>query len=337
MCYNCFCSIVPPEILKELAKRGSQASKKTLNDTFRVQEKRNHILNQLLVEKIAVGNGDRFIYDSMNQNVQRLNLILAEGDPASNDQTANSAYQLSGYVRDYYRQTFNLNSINGQGMSIISNIHFQQSYNNAFWDGDEMTYGDGDLVEFKNFASAMDVVAHELTHGITQFTANLEYYSQAGALNEHFSDAFGTIIKQKYLNQDMQSADWLIGDQVVTEKFPGKALRSMKEPGTANEYDTQPAHMDHYYSGPGDNQGVHQNSGIPNKAFYLACQGIGIDDCAKIWYQTLHALWRNTNFQEALKIFIQSAEMLSQSGDVSSSAKEVIVDSFGSVGIVQTA
>jgi len=337
MCYKCFCSIVPPEILKELAKRGSQASKKTLNDTFRVQEKRNHVLNQLLVERIVVGNGDRFIYNSMNQNIQRLNLVLSEGDPASNDQTANDAYQLSGYVRDYYRQTFNLNSINGQGMSIISNIHFQQSYNNAFWDGDEMTYGDGDLIEFKNFASAMDVVAHELTHGVTQFTANLEYYSQAGALNEHFSDAFGTIIKQKYLNQDIQSADWLIGDQVITEKFPGKALRSMKDPGTANEYDTQPAHMDHYYSGSGDNQGVHQNSGIPNKAFYLACQGIGIDDCAKIWYETLHSLWRNVNFQEALGIFIQSAEMLSQSGEVSSSAKEVIIDSFGSVGIVQTA
>ncbi|MCL4165543.1 UNVERIFIED_CONTAM: hypothetical protein GTU68_019663, partial [Idotea baltica] len=221
------------------------------------------------------GNGTRLVYDSQNQYEQRQILIRKEGEGKVADAVVNQAFDTSGFVREYFRETFDLNSMDGNGMDIVSNVHYGVDYNNAYWDGDEMTYGDGDGLEFTNFASAIDVVAHELTHGVTQFLANLEYFSQPGALNEHFSDVFATIIKQKYLNQTISEADWLIGDSVVTDSFPGVAIRSMKAPGTANDFDSQPDHMDNYYSGSQDNQGVHINSGIPNKAFYLCCIEIG--------------------------------------------------------------
>ncbi|MGB7392990.1 MAG: M4 family metallopeptidase, partial [Pricia sp.] len=276
MCNKHTCHIVPPHILEELAKRGSKSCKKTLNDRGRILQRRRDVLNHLLTKEFQEGNGERFIYDSQNQFEQRVELLRKEGDDPVQDETANKAYDTSGFVREYLEETFDLNSIDDNGLDIISNIHYGTEYNNAFWDGDEMTYGDGDGKEFTNFASAIDVVAHELMHGVTQFLANLEYRSQSGALNEHFSDVFGTIVKQKFLEQDISEADWLIGDTIVTEEFPGVALRSMKAPGTANDFDTQPDHMDNYYSGTADNQGVHINSGIPNKAFYLSCLELGI-------------------------------------------------------------
>jgi len=321
--------------LEELARRGSISCKKTLNDTHRILQKRNIILNHLLQRKIEAGDGYRSIYDSQNKYEQRVRLARKEGEEAIDDQVVNKAYDTSGFVREYFKNTFDLNSVDNNGLELISNVHYGRDYNNAYWDGDEMTYGDGDNKEFKNFASAIDVVAHELMHGVTQFLANLEYRSQSGALNEHFSDVFGTIIKQKYLQQELSEADWLIGDTVVTEKFPGLAIRSMKAPGTANDFDSQPDHMDNYYSGPTDNQGVHINSGIPNKAFYLSAIEIGIDDCALIWFETLKILWRTADFNDMLEKILETGERLVNENKVCSTASKVISESFASVGLVQ--
>ncbi len=333
MCHQHQCHIVPPYILEELAKRGNISCKKALNDSRRFMERRSTALNNLLIREFEDGNGDRFIYDSHNQYEQRVELVRKEGAGPVSDETANKAYETSGFVRDYYKETFGLNSIDGNGLVIISNIHYGAAYNNAYWDGDEMTYGDGDGKQFNDFASAIDVVAHELTHGVTQFFANLEYRSQSGALNEHFSDVFGTVIKQKYLKQDISEADWLIGDTVVTEDFPGVAIRSMKAPGTANDFDTQPDHMDNYYSGTADNQGVHINSGIPNKAFYLSCLEIGIDECALIWFETLKLLWRTANFNDMIETMIETAQRLNNEGKIGDTAVEVISKSFSEVGL----
>ncbi|WP_281543253.1 M4 family metallopeptidase [Maribacter aestuarii] len=335
MCNMPHCHIVPPHILEALAKRGNVSCKKTLNDTHRILEKRNTALNQLLVQERLAGNGERFIYDSQNKNRQRVALVRKEGAAPVKDKVANDAYETSGFVREYFKKTFELNSIDGNGLDIISNIHYGVKYNNAFWDGDEMTYGDGDGKEFKNFASAIDVVAHELVHGITQFLANLEYRSQSGALNEHFSDVFGTVIKQNFLKQDISEADWLIGDTVVTEQFPGVAIRSLKAPGTANDFDRQPDHMDNYYSGSADNQGVHINSGIPNKAFYLCCMEIGLDESALIWFETLKALWRTADFYDMLDVILITAERLQSDGKVCDTAVEAVTAGFAAVGLVK--
>ncbi|RKN81104.1 M4 family metallopeptidase [Ulvibacterium marinum] len=335
MCQNHHCFIVPPHILEGLAKRGNLDCKRTLNDTYRILHKRNTALDNLLIRELIPAKGDRFIFDSQNKYEQRVLLIRKEKDPDVEDRTVNEAYDTSGFVRAYFSGIFGLNSIDNEGLDIICNVHYGQGYNNAFWDGDEMTYGDGDGVEFTNFASAIDVVAHELVHGITQFLANLEYQGQSGALNEHFSDVFGTIIKQKYLKQSITEADWLIGDTVVTEKFPGKAIRSMKSPGTANDFDAQPDHMDNYYTGMADNQGVHINSGIPNKAFYLSSIELGIDDCALIWFNTLKKLWRTAKFNDMMEISVETAQELQKQGGINPVASKVIEQSFAQVGLTQ--
>ncbi len=337
MCNTAHCFIVPPHILEALARRGSITCKRALNDTARILEKRNTALNNLIFRSIQESTGERLVYDSANRYEQRLALVRREHGSVSSDAVVNAAYDNSGYVREYFRNTFGLNSIDNKGMPVISNVHYGIKYNNAYWDGDEMTYGDGDGVEFRDFASSMDVVAHEITHGVTQFLANLEYYSQSGALNEHFSDIFATIIKQKYLGQHPSEADWLIGDEIVTGNFPGKAIRSLKAPGTANDFDIQPDHMDRYYTGSSDNQGVHINSGIPNKAFYLAASELGMEDAGKIWFHCLNGLWRTAGFADMLKLILESCRQLSDEGKVDKLAEQVVARSFSSVGLTITA
>lgn len=333
MCDKNTCLIVPPHILEALAKQGSNSCKKTLNDTRRILQRRKTALNNLLVRGFIPGEGDRLVYDSEQQYEQRLKLVRKEGGPEASDPVANATYNASGFVRDFFRTEFQLNSLDGQGMEVVSNIHYGLRYNNAYWDGDEMTYGDGDGKDFSNFATAIDVVAHELVHGITQFRANLEYQSQSGALNEHFSDVFATVIKQRFLNQTVEEADWLIGDTVVTENFPGVAIRSLKAPGSANEFDVQPDHMDRLYTGNADNQGVHINSGIPNKAFYLSSLELGMADCSLIWFRTLTSLWRTADFLDMLEIILRETQILIREGRVAAHSLEVINQSFASVGL----
>ena len=160
-----------------------------------------------------------------------------------------------------------------------------------------MVYGDGSghLFQVGALTKAVDVIGHELTHAVTQFTAGLEYSSQPGALNESFSDVFGSLVKQRKLGQTAEEADWLIGEGTLVPEI-GRALRSMKEPGTAWSGDRQPADMAHYVDLPddgdprNDNGGVHINSGIPNRAFCLAATTIGgpaWEAAGKIWFQTL--------------------------------------------------
>lgn len=158
-----------------------------------------------------------------------------------------------------------------------------------------MVFGDGDGEIFLDFTIPIDVIGHELTHGVTQYTANLTYYGQPGALNESMSDVFGALIKQYTLGQTATEADWLIGAGLLAPGVSGKALRSMKEPGSAYDDDVlgkdpQPATMDDYVRTGRDNGGVHINSGIPNHAFYLAATALGghaWERAGQIWFDVL--------------------------------------------------
>ena len=159
-------------------------------------------------------------------------------------------------------------------MKLDSTVHYGQEYNNAFWNGEQMVYGDGDGEIFQRFTKCIDVIGHELTHGVTQYEAALEYEGQPGALNESFSDVFGSLVKQYILKQNVDKADWLIGASLFAKKVKGVALRSMKDPGTAYDdptigKDPQSGHMKSYVKTSSDNGGVHINSGIPNRAFYF--------------------------------------------------------------------
>jgi Zn-dependent metalloprotease len=197
-----------------------------------------------------------------------------------------------------------------------------------------MTYGDGDGKLFTGFTGAIDVIAHELTHGVTQFTVpggGLVYEDQSGALNESISDVFGTIVKQWQLKQDPKQADWLIGAGIMTPAV-GKALRSMADPGnTALTWsgDDQPGHMSKYVEG-GD---VHTNSGIPNHAFYFAAQNLKANTWEKagpIWYKALSLLNPNATFAEAAQATVQAAELLY---GVGSSEAQAVQAAWREVGV----
>ena len=159
-------------------------------------------------------------------------------------------------------------------------MHYGVDYDNAFWDGERMVFGDGDGEVFVGFTASTTVIGHELAHGVVQYTANLEYQGQPGALNESIADVFGALTEQFLLEQSATDATWLIGAEIFTDAVQGKALRSMIEPGTAYDddelgKDPQPAHMSGFVRTTEDNGGVHINSGIPNRAFALFAIDLG--------------------------------------------------------------
>lgn len=224
---------------------------------------------------------------------------------------------------DFYGQLFGRNSIDNKGLLIKQYVHYDKGMDNAYWDGRRMVYGDGDGLVFTSFTSDIDVIGHELTHGVTENEANLDYENQAGALNESFSDIFGIMIKQRFNNLDVKKSDWLIGEKVMIG--PKYALRSMKAPGTAYinhpelGNDPQPATMDKYQNLPntqsGDFGGVHINSGIPNFAFYVAAFNMGgysWDKAGRIWYAVLTdvKLAQNAKFSDVKNLTIVHAENL---------------------------
>jgi Zn-dependent metalloprotease len=354
--HRCTCAFVPPDVIDKLARRGDENTRQRARATAQ-QSKLSRVeraakatpMRRFLAGAPAARNlspsaapapGDaaRLVYDCQNQWVQQVQLVRSEGGPATPDAAVTAAYDKAGVVRSYFRNELGRSSIDNLGMNLLLNVHFGTDYLNAFWDGDEMTFGDGDGVIFSGFAESLDVVAHELAHGVTQFTANLDYYSQSGALNEHFSDVFGSVITQHDEGQDAGSADWLIGDEIMGPTLYGEALRSMKAPGTAYDnpligQDPQPDHMSSYYAGPADNQGVHINSGIPNKAFYLVATHIGTPKAAQIWYHALQNLWPTADFAGAVDVIVESARILTKNGVVPLGSTQVVRMAFRAVGL----
>ncbi|MCJ1387784.1 Translation initiation factor 3 subunit b [Xylographa bjoerkii] len=227
-------------------------------------------------------------------------LILTEGQPIAQDseEAISDCYDNLGRTFDFYFKILKRNSIDDRGLPLIGTIHFGKEYGNAFWNSKQMVFGDGNTLIY-NFTKALDVIGHELTHGVTENTAGLDYHNQSGALNESVSDVFGVMVKQFHLNQKAADADWLIGEDCLLPGVKGVALRSMKAPGTAFDdprfgKDPQPPSMADYQQSSddddGDYGGVHTNSGIPNRAFYLAAMGLGgyaWERAGKIWYHTL--------------------------------------------------
>lgn len=227
------------------------------------------------------------VYDCKNTKSVPGAPVLNPGK--SSDATAKRAYTETIGVADFYSQCFGRNSIDNGGMTLVSSIHYDVRYSNAFWNGTQMTYGDGDGEIFVDFTASTDVIGHELTHGVTQFTAALAYTNEAGGLNESMSDVFGTMFRQWRKNQTVDQADWLIGADIIGPKAATKGytcLRDMADPGAQHCLSKQPAHYRDYVPG-GD---PHTNSGIPNRAFYLTASAIGGQSWAKagkVWYAAL--------------------------------------------------
>ncbi|URN00131.1 M4 family metallopeptidase [Actinomadura madurae] len=293
------CHIVPPHMLERIARDADDPAirdraRRTLALTSaQYAERRTSAAGAPSPSEDFVPN--RTIKDAGHREELPGRTVRAEGAPATGDRTADRAYDWLGATFDFFEAAYRRNSIDGAGLGMVSTVHYGDRYDNAFWNGEQMVYGDGDGVVFTDFTGPLDVTGHELVHGVTQYTANLEYYGQSGALNESLSDVFGSLVKQWHLGQTADQADWLIGQGLLAEGVNGVALRSMKEPGTAYDdprlgKDPQPGHMDHYVETYRDNGGVHINSGIPNHAFYLAATGIGgnaWEKAGRVWYDTL--------------------------------------------------
>ena len=251
-------------------------------------------------------------FDALGRNQVGGRLVRTEGGPPVADPVVNQAYDSTGTTWDFFFHVLARNSIDGRGLPLASTVHSAQARDNAFWNGNRMVFGDAthNGPFMGSFAALIDVVAHELMHGITQYGTprGLDYVDQSGALNESWSDVFGCIVKQWSLQQNVKQADWLIGAGILKLRY-GKALRSLKAPGTAWVQDDQPATMDGYVNG-GD---VHTNSGIPNKAFYLAADAIGgnsWDRAGPIWYRALALLGPRASFVDAAHATTQAASAL---------------------------
>ena len=308
---NQCCFIIPEYMNKNIVKKGTEKQKegawKNLVLTEQLRGRRS--VTGLMSSMFSVSDKlNRTIYDAGETETLPGKLVRSEDGKRTGGRTVSEAYDYSGATYNFYKDIFKRNSIDTRGMKLDSTVHYGEAYNNAFWNGTQMVYGDGDGEIFQRFTKSIDVIGHELTHGVTQYEAALEYQGQAGALNESFSDVFGTLIKQHALKQTVDKADWLIGAGLFTRKVNGIALRSMKEPGSAYNdptigKDPQPGHMKDFVNTTSDNGGVHINSGIPNRAFYLTATELGGNAWEKagyIWYVTLtEKLRESSNFQKA--------------------------------------
>jgi Zn-dependent metalloprotease len=226
-------------------------------------------------------------------------LVCNEADPnctaGGSDTDAVNAHVYAGDTYDYYFNNLGRNSIDNAGMTLYSYVHYDVGYCNAFWDGYEMVYGDG------CFIVADDVVAHELTHGVTQYESNLVYSNQSGAINESLSDIFGEFMDlTNSKGNDGASVRWLMGEDTSLG-----AIRDMKTPANYSQPDKMSS--PYYYTGTSDNGGVHTNSGVGNKAAYLIADGaifngytvtgLGIPKAAHIFYEAqTNILLSNSNY-----------------------------------------
>ncbi|WP_431033416.1 M4 family metallopeptidase [Streptomyces sp. P6-2-1] len=338
--HHAFCTIVPPHLLDHLARGGHAAARRTLDeDAGRRLQRRE---TALAFTRAAPAGGptasetpDRTIYDARHGIRLPGHKVRAEGEEPTRDASVNRAYAGLGATFDLYRKVFGRDSIDGRGLPLHASVHYDREYNNAFWDGKQMVFGDGDGEIFLDFTLPVDVIGHELTHGVTQHTANLEYRDQAGALNESVSDVFGSLVKQYAKQQRAEDADWLIGDELLAPDVEGTALRSMKAPGTAYDDDVlgkdpQPASMDDYVDTREDNGGVHINSGIPNRAFYLLATSLGgyaWERAGRIWFDVLTGGELSSTAD-----FAEFASLTSAAAD-GADEKEAITKAWSEVGV----
>ncbi|MFI8965755.1 M4 family metallopeptidase [Streptomyces sp. NPDC053493] len=342
-----FCSIVPPHILERLAESGNPAHAEAARRTLAVDAAQRTARAEAPAAGAAGAAGAdsdsprRTLYDARHGTALPGVRVRGEGDPAGQDATVNRAYAGLGATFELFLKGFGRRSIDGAGMPLLATVHYDEKYDNAFWNGEQMVFGDGDGELFLDFTIPVDVIGHELTHGFTQHTANLAYYGQPGALNESVSDVFGSLVKQYALGQTAEQADWLIGAGLLGPAVDrGTALRSMKAPGTAYDDDVlgkdpQPATMDDYVRTSSDNGGVHINSGIPNHAFYVLATELGgsaWERAGRIWYDVMTGgtLTEETRFSEFARATVASAKKLfGEGGD----EVEAVLKAWSVVGV----
>ncbi len=343
--------IIPPHMLKNIAEKGkpgqSDKALMTLVSTEQLRGRRTGLTNvAAMFPAAATGRGKYRVVYSANNGMSLPGMpIRKEGESPVADHAANEAYEGSGHTYDLFHQVYGRNSIDGKGSILDSTVHYQDSYDNAFWDGQQMVYGDGDEDLpvgdriFNRFTTSVDVIGHELTHGVIQNGSRLMYWGQSGALNESFADVFGILVRQYRDRQPARTSDWLIGAGIFTGNIRAKGLRSMIEPGNAYEdpmlgRDPQPGHMSAFVNTTTDNAGVHINSGIPNRAFCLAALELGgyaWEKAGRVWYEAMDGrLAEVATFQEAADMTIMISGEMFGSGSLE---QQAIRNGWKAVGI----
>jgi Zn-dependent metalloprotease len=344
---RCGCAILPPEMLRRIAARGTAQQRDAALGTLAMdQTMRLARATQQLLEAgghrpllgVPIPAKQRTVYDAQNRELLPGQTVRAEGSASIADVQANEAYDGLGATFDFFADVYDRNSIDDAGLHLDATVHYGRQYDNAFWNGRQMVFGDGDGDLFNRFTISLDVIAHELAHGVTGSEAGLVYLGQAGALNESVSDVFGSLVKQYVRNETAARADWLIGEGLFTANVHGVALRSMKAPGTAYDdpvlgRDPQPATMAGYVRTSADNGGVHTNSGIPNHAFYLTAIALGghaWEKAGRIWYETLRdkRLKPAATFREFARYTVDNADR-----GFGAAERRAVADAWNAVGI----
>jgi Zn-dependent metalloprotease len=353
--------IVPPGLLHRIARHGSDAQRELALGTLAIDAtlRRARTQNQLLrgvrghregpdalaaLENSLSPTPNREIRDAQGlEQVMRGPIVRTEGGPPTGDPAADEAYDGLGATYDFWAQAYGRNSIDDEGMPLRGVVHYGRDYDNAFWDGRRMVFGDGDGHLFLRFTRSLDVIGHELAHGVTEDENGLQYQGQSGALNESCSDVFGSLVKQHTLRQAADAADWLIGADILGPDVQGVALRSMKAPGTAYDDDVlgkdpQPAHMDDYVDTTEDDGGVHINSGIPNHAFYVGATTLGgfaWERAGRIWYETARdrGLRSTATFADFARVTVAVAARLYGAGSAEDTA---VRGGWDAVGVAWT-
>jgi len=300
--------IVPPYILDAIKLRGNAQQRamavRMESDcrAFRARREQAAPPDSFLpAARISAGESrgpKREVYDAGNGSSLPGTSRRKEGDEPAGDAQVDEAYEGAGDTHRLYLEQYERDSLDGKGLALVSAVHYGRDYNNAFWNGDQMVYGDGDGTIFTPLTGSLSVIGHELSHGVVQYSGGLVYQDEPGALNESFADVFGVLTVQYRNDETVDAAKWLVGDGIFGPDIRGEALRSLKAPGNAYDddilgTDPQPYHMDLYVNTSSDNGGVHINSGIPNHAFYLLASYLGgkaWEKAGRIWYDTMQAV-----------------------------------------------
>ena len=338
--------IVPSYLLAKLAEserytQAAEAARQTLiapaPAEHRAQLRLSIDENGSLVASVEAAP-NRTISDAHGTETLPGTVVRTEDEPTVADVAVNQAFDGLGATFQMLLDAFQRNSIDGKGLALDATVHYGSGYDNAFWNGERMVFGDGDGQVFQGFTGSTTVIGHELGHGVIQYTAGLEYQGQPGALNESLADVFGALTEQHLLDQTADQASWLIGAGIFTPAVHGKALRSMLHPGTAYDdpelgKDPQPADMSGYVQTSDDNGGVHINSGIPNRAFALFAVELGgyaWEKAGSVWYRALTGgLPASATFAQFAKATITEADALDTStGDAARAA-------WASVGVIK--
>jgi len=323
LCPVC-CFIVPPGVLRRYAHDAGvdPATRKTLRDTLLETERLRALREAHRVatlrdpERFAAVLAPHIPVQHLFDCKHRKNL---PGTPVPTPSGEfKTVFDTTAKVVEFYKTVLGRNSMDDKGFDLASSLHYAENYDNAFWNGQQMVYGDGDGQLFDEMYLSPDVVGHELTHGVTQYESALRYEGESGALNESISDVFGAVFNQWLNEWPVGKADgWLIGAGIIAEPAKQKGftcLRDMVNPSAQHCLSPQPER----YSQIDPTADVHDNSGVPNKAFALFAASGGGESwttAIKVWYDTCtsRTLRADATFSEFAALTVANAQ--SRGGD----------------------